>query len=237
MSFKRSILPHTLASGEELTSHLIGIGFLLGGTPYKNANIENTLIAASIEGLAGDGRILSLLVDWIEIHSLRINADRLVQIILQLAPQQTFLFSVFWAAIGEWFKSDIRFTKLKKLSPKKRFDFLGDRTDFLIKKNGEDERFKKTCLRIPQKVLRHRPGDILPPEELAKIHLPYKFRILMGPTYRSDMWALFCQKPQLSAAQVAKDCYGSYPTAFMVKRDFKVLGKINSKINLMVSPA
>lgn len=236
MSFKRSILPQALASGEQLTSDLIGIGVLLVGNSSKNANIENTLIAASIEGLAGDGRVLSLLVDWIEIHFLRINADRLVQIILQLAPEQPTLFSVFWAAIGQWLKTDIRFAKLKKLSPKKRFDFLGDRTDFLIKKNGEDERFANTVLRVPKKILRHRPSDILTPEELVKTHSAYKFRILMGPTYRSDMWALCYQKQNMSAAQLAKECYGSYPTAFMVKRDFRLLDKIKPQMRTIFSP-
>jgi hypothetical protein len=39
-------------------------------------------------------------------------------------------------------------------------------------------------------VLRDRPADILDPQALAKRHDTYRYRVLMGPTYRADMWAL-----------------------------------------------
>src|SRR3989338_984560 len=180
MSFKRSILPSDFATGDRLTSQLIGIGVRLNGRILLHANIEDTLIAASLEGLGGDGRLISLLVDWIEIHHTRINADRLVRLVRLISGKQPELFSIFWAAIGQWLESDIRFSKLKKKAPKKRYDFLGNRTSFLIEKNGEDERFKKTCLRVPANVFRHRPDDILSPAELARKHLAYRFRILLG---------------------------------------------------------
>jgi len=226
MTHKRNILPDILLEGEELTQALVGIGFRLHGISIRDVNIEDTLMAASIEGLAGDGRILSLLVDWWEIHHTRVNADRFIKLVMHYAQETKPSFLFFWVAQVERFKSDSRFSKLFKKAPKKRFDFLGERTDFLIAKNGEDERFAKTCLRVPSKVFRHRPEDILNPAELAKIHSPYRYRVLMGPSYRADMWALLCQKPKLNAAELARPCYGSYPTAFGVKRDFGITNGI-----------
>jgi hypothetical protein len=194
----------------------------LNGRANRHANIEDTLLAASLEGLAGDGRVLSLLVDWLEIHHSRINADRLVQMVRTLSKKESEKFKAFWAAMAQWL-NDNRFAKLKRLAPKHRFNFLEDRTSFLIEKNGEDERFKETCVRIPQNVLRHRLEDILEPQELARVHHAYRFRIFMGPNYKADMWALLQQEPELSAAELARQGYGSYPTAFLVKRDFMLL--------------
>lgn len=217
MVFKRTLFPASLASHEALTADLIGMGVRLSGIMHRNSNIENTLLAASIEGLSGDGRVLSLLVDWVQIHNARINADRLVQLILRWRRQQPAIFAIFWAAIGQWLGTDSRFAKLRRLAPKKRFDFL-------VAKHGEDERFQNTCLRVPQGVFRHRPSDVLSPEELACIHLPYHYRIMMGPSYRADMWAYLYLNPETSTAELARICHGSYPTAFAVKRDFAVIG-------------
>lgn len=224
MAFKRDIYPTILPNGETLTKALIGIGFRFNGTRSHDVNIEDTLIAASLEGLHGDGRVLSLLVDWWEIHHSRVNADRFVQLVEHYSREATPSFIAFWAAQAQRFKSDVRLMRLVKRAPKKRFDFLGERTDFLVSKNGEDPRFIKTCLRVPQKVFRHRLDDILSPVELAKIHAAYRHRVLMGPSYRADMWALLSRKPDLSPAELARPCYGSYPTAFGVKRDFGIAG-------------
>lgn len=222
MTHKRNIFPEILPVGDALTSALIGIGFRFNGTPTCDLNIEDTLIAASLTGLAGDGRILSLLVDWWEIHHARVNADRFIKLVIHYADEAVSAFIVFWVAQVQRFKSDPRLTRLVKMAPKKRFNFLGDRTDFLIAKNGEDSRFVKTCLRVPEKVFRHRPADILTPAELVKFHLAYRYRVLIGPSYRADMWALLCRTPDLNPAELARPCYGSYPTAFAVKRDFVI---------------
>lgn len=224
MSFKRIIIPFHYKSGEDLTADLIGIGFRLVGKPNRDANIEDTLIAASLEGLNGkDGRVLSLLVDWLEIHHARINADRLTHLVLDPVHKGNEKFLSFWSAVFQWLSSDFRFQKLRSLkSPKEPYLFLDERTEFLIQKNGEDERFYGTCLRIPTKVLRHRPEDVLSPKELAQTHAMYRYRVMMGPSYRADMWAILREYPDATAAEIARKTYGSYPTAHAVKRDFEI---------------
>ncbi len=95
--------------------------------------------------------------------------------------------------------------------------------EFQISKKGEDPRFRETMLRVPKGTLRDRASDILTPEELVKIHRIYKQRVIMGPTYRADMWALLENEPSLSASELAKRSYGSFAVAWQVIRDFKIL--------------
>ena len=45
----------------------------------------------------------------------------------------------------------------------------------------------------------------------------------MGPTYRSDMWAVLEVNPGITAAELARRTYGSFATAWKVKRDWELL--------------
>ena len=52
MSFKRILYPIEFANGAKLTSDLVGIGIRLGAAASgEEPNIEDTLVAASIEGI------------------------------------------------------------------------------------------------------------------------------------------------------------------------------------------
>ncbi len=86
--------------------------------------------------------------------------------------------------------------------------------------HGEDQRFAGSRLRVPANVLRDRPADVLTPAELASRHRAYRWRLVIGPTYRADMWAALEREPTLSAAEVARRTYGSFATAWQVRRDF-----------------
>lgn len=224
MTYKRNIIPASYALGDELTSHLIGIGFRLFGEQVQNPNIEDTLIAASIEGIQGDFRILSLLVDWLEIHGNKILADRLTNLVLNLDQKKFKHVRLFWAAFAQMRLTDSRFKKLLSLAPSRRTDITGEDRSFLLQRNGEDSRFAKTCLRVPNKFLRHRPEDILTPRELARVHPSYRFRVLIGPTHRADMFAQLELSRNITTYALAKQCYGSYRTAMAVKRDHEILG-------------
>lgn len=221
MSFKRIISPETFSSGDKLTRDLIGIGFRLKGKANSNPNIENSLLASSFEGMAGDLRIVSLLVDWLDIHHPRINVDRLFRILKEVDEARVL---AFWSAIGKWKSADRRFSKIAKLYKGKRVPLLSSGTEFHVQRSGEDLRFKDTPLLVPQGAgIRHRPSDILTPHELAKKHLIYYHRLLIGPTYRADMWAELELNPELTATQLAHTCYGSFATAWQVLHEWKVL--------------
>src|SRR5690606_14474357 len=127
-----------------------------------------------------------------------------------------------WTAIAQWLKADRRFSRLKRRTAK-RLDLLPAGTDFQIKRRGEDPRFSGTALRVPAGVLRERLQDVLSPEELASKHATYRHRIIIGPSYRADLWALLTINANLSPAELARQSYGSFATAWQVKRDFELL--------------
>ncbi len=220
MGFKRTILPEELPRGEQLSGDLAGIGMLVATTPSKSPNIENTVFAASIEGINSDLRTLSLLVDWIDLHSDRLNADRLIKMIKENSNERV---RCFWKAIAQWKKKDMRLKRLVRFYRGQRLDLLESGTEFLIKRKGEDDRFEGTCLRVPNETLRHRPTDILAPEELAKVHDAYRQRIMIGPSYRADMWAHLERTGAISASELARKAFGSFATAWQVLRDWSIL--------------
>lgn len=230
MSFKRRILPKVFKTGDALTADLIGMGMLFSGKATKNPNIEDTLISASIEGFShGDQRVISLMVDWIEIHGSRINVDRLTRMVQLLDPHRFWKERIFWTAIAQRNSSDPRFKRMAQVYSGPRINYFklleqeNDPTDFFIQKNGEDSRFEDTCLRVPLQVIRHRTTDILSPKKLSRIHSPYYFRVLMGPSYRADLWAFLQENPDSTPAEMARECYASHKTARQVKRDALLL--------------
>ena len=221
MGFTRTIDLPELLDGAALTAHMIGIGIRLQGRGQKGANIEDTLYFASRAGLAGDFRVLSLLVDWIDVHSQRINADRLYRI---LSEAQTARVSAFWTAIAGWKKKDPRFNRFRGLYKGRRIDLLPTGTEFHLSRKGEDPRFAGSPLRVPKGTgLRQRTADILHPHELAKIHLPYYYRLVIGPTYRAEMWAALTGDPELTPSELARKCYGSFATAWHVKQEWNII--------------
>lgn len=224
MAFKRHISPSVAFEGEALTSALVGIGMALAAKSAREPNLEDTLLAASIEGMERDDRrVLAVLLSWLEVHGAWINADRLTLLVAQLPEGRV---RAFWSAVAHWLGKDRRFARLTRIYEGPRLDLLAAGTDFHIRRSGEDPRFVGGPLRVPAGILRDRKGDVLSPAELAKRHRSYRCRILLGPSYRADMWAELDRDPSLSAAELARRSYGSFATAWHVKRDWQVLAKI-----------
>ena len=119
-------------------------------------------------------------------------------------------------------QKDRRFSKLERGFQGPRLDLLAVGTDFQIQRHGEDCRFKGSPLRVPGNALRDRSSDVLSPTELCRRHAAYRHRLIMGPSYRADMWAALEANTQLSAAELARKAYGSFATAWQVKRDFEL---------------
>jgi hypothetical protein len=207
-------------SGNALTADLVGIGLLVGGEGSRDPNIEDTLLAASVEGLERDDlRVLAVLTTWFGVHSAHVNADRLTRLV---ALQESKRVRAFWSALARWRATDRRFTRLVRAYLGPRLDMLSTGTEFQVARHGKDGRFAGSKLRVPANVLRDRPADALPPAELARSHSAYLWRLAIGPTYRADMWAALERQPDLSAAALARATYGSFATAWQVRRDFAV---------------
>ena len=222
MAFKRALAPTAPLSGDLATAAYVAIGMGLEAAPSPSPpNIEDTLWVASREGMeGGDARVLGLLVDWIAIHGDFINADRMTRLV---GLQTSVRIRAFWTAIAQWRAKDPRFARLRALHKGPPVDFLPVGTDFGIARRGEDPRLAGSALRVPRGALRERPEDIMTPGELAQKHRGYYCRVLMGPSYRADMWALLEACPDLTSAELARRAYGSHATACEVRRDWLVL--------------
>ena len=220
--------------GKSLDSDLRAIGFNLGGGKKStDPNIEASIISASIEAVNNkDNRMGGLLVDWITIHYLRVNVDRLTKFVFSLSDSDYKFVKIFWCANAQrLFIKDQRFKRLSELYSGKRLNFA-DRfvkkgqkkvTKMLIEIKGEDERFKKTCIRVPKGYFSERPKQIFPVSVIAKNHLSYRYRVMMGSSYRADLWALLDSNPSISAYALGKKAHCSYRTAYIAKKDYELL--------------
>lgn len=218
MAHSRALAPARAPSADALTADMVGIGMLVGGEGSRDPNIEDTLLFASVEGMErGDLRVLAVLVTWFGVHCGKVNADRLTRL---TGLQESRRVRAFWSALARWLASDHRFARLRRAYRGPRIDLLAAGTAFQIARHGEDPRFAGSKLRAPANVLRDRPADVLTPAELARRHRAYRWRLVIGPTYRADMWAALEREPTLSAAELARRTYGSFATAWQVRRDF-----------------
>jgi hypothetical protein len=184
-------------------------------------NIEDTILHASMIGMDGDDfRVLSVLCTWLDVHSRWINADRLVAI---ASAQRSKRVRVFWAAFGRWKASDRRFIRLHALHRGPRVDVLVAGQEFQLRRFGEDPRFANGPLRVDARVLRDRPADVLTPRELAQRHRAYRWRVVIGPSYRADLWAALETNPSISVSGLARAAYASIGAAWEAKHDHQLL--------------
>lgn len=213
----------TAIEGDLLTSYMAGIGMNFAASHFPNPNIEDTLLFASIEGIEKeDLRMLAILATWFGVHAPWVNADRLTTLV---AAQSSPRVRAFWSALSRWQKKDRRFARLALQYRGPRQDLMGTGTEYHLKRHGEDLRFKGGPIRVAANILRDRTADVLQPAELAQRHRAYRYRVIIGPSYRADMWAELEEDPTLSAAALARKTYGSFATAWHVHYDFGLLPK------------
>ena len=223
-----------MKTGEALDSDLRAIGFNLSSRKKSvDPNIEASIISASVEAVNNkDNRIGGLLVDWITTHYLRVNVDRLTKFASNLSESDYKFVKIFWCANAQrLFAKDQRFKRLSELYKGIRINFV-DRfsknrkqkiTKMLIEIKGEDERFKKTCIRVPKGYFSERSHQIFPVSVVVKNHLSYRYRVMMGSSYRADLWALLDRDPNISAYALGKKVNCSYRAAYVVKKDYEIL--------------
>ena len=204
-----------------LTRDMAGIGMNFAAAPNVDAPIEETLVHASSLGMDdGDLRVLSVLTRWLDVHAVYINADRLVRCV---SDHPSVRVRAYWAAVAHWLGRDRRFGRLTALHDGSALDLLPVGTAFQIARRGEDERFVGSVLRVPADTLRRRDADVISPESLARQHAGYRNRVLMGPTWRADVWTVRERSPELSVAEVARRAGCSFATAWQVVQDFALL--------------
>jgi len=225
MSFKRIIFPREERSEDRLTSDMAGIGMNFNADPNREANIEDTIYFASIDGMTKmDLRTLSVLVKWLESYYRWINVGRLTRIVDWCEHDRV---KAFWTAVAIWKSTDIRFKKLSQIYKGPRVEVIPPPFDssFHYTRHGENPKFKGGPLGAPANVLRDREMDVGSPENTSDFNLYIRYRIMMGPTCRSDMWAALEINPDLTPAELARQTYGSFPTAWQVKNDWEIVSR------------
>jgi hypothetical protein len=200
---------------------MVGIGLNFASTGDSSAEIEATLVHASEAGMNGDDfRVLSVLTTWLEVHHAHVNADRLIRLVRAHDSERV---RAYWASVPGFLKGDRRFARLAETYRGPTLDLLPTGTDFQIGRRGEDERFSGSRLRIPQGTLRRRLDDVLTPAMLVQRHAGYRNRVLMGPSWRADVWTILERTPGLSIAEVARRASCSFATAWSATQDFRLL--------------
>jgi len=221
MAFSRATALSERPDEATLTCDMVGIGMNFATEANASAPIEATLVHASAVGMDHDDlRVLAVLTTWVGVHSGHINADRLVRCVAEHGSSRV---HAYWAAVAQWLSKDRRFTRLAALHTAPPIDLLPVGTDFQITRRGEDERFVGSSLRVPAGTLRDRDTDVLTPEMLVRRHAGYRNRMLMGPTWRADIWTALEDEPNASVAEAARRAGCSFATAWQVVQDFRVL--------------
>ena len=221
MAFSRRLQRPKRMDPDELTGCLAGIGMNLAAAPRPDANLEDSILAASELGMVqGDLRVLGLLCLWLELHHSCLNADRLVKLVWAHDSERL---RCFWAAVVAFLPKDRRLARLQKAYLGKRLDLLPVGTEFQVARRGEDSRFAGSCLRVPAGALRTRQADVLGRPELLRLHPGYRNRVRFGPNWRADLWTILERNPELSVSEAARAAYCSFATAWQVAQDFRLL--------------
>ncbi len=221
MAFRSAPVAVTTLAPEVLTAQLVGIGMAFAAASDPQADIEPTVVRASIVGMIEDDlRVLSVLTTWLGVHHAHLNADRLVRIV---GAQPSERVRAYWAGVARWLAKDRRLARLAALHQGPPVELLSIGNAFQIQRRGEDPRFIGSPLRAPRGTLRDRPDDVLTPEVLVRRHAGYRNRVLMGPSFRADVWTALERHPDLSVADAARNVGCSFATAWQVVRDFHLL--------------
>lgn len=221
MAFSRTVSPETTPATHELTARMVGIGMNLAAEAQSDADVESTLVHASALGMdEGDLRVLGVLTTWLGVHHVRVNADRLVRLVCAHPSDRV---RAYWAAMATWLEKDRRFARLIAAYDGAPIALLPTGNDFQMKRRGEDERFAGSKLHVPKGTLRDRVADVLSPEVLVRRHAGYRNRVLMGPTFRADVWTVLEREPELSIADVARRASCSFAAAWQAAQDFRLL--------------
>ena len=221
MAFSRATSPDPAPAQGDLTARMVGIGMNFAAKAEADAEIESTLLHASVLGMDdGDLRVLAVLTTWLGVHHTHVNADRLVRVVGAHPSERV---RAYWSAIATWLKKDRRLARLAGAHEGAPIELLPTGTEFQVKRRGEDERFTGSKLRVPKGTLRDRHEDVLPPEVLGRRPAGCRNRLLMGPSFRADVWTALEHGPDLSIADIARKASCSFATAWQAAQDYRLL--------------
>ena len=220
MGYSRAVAPTSAPEADALTEDMAGIGTNLGGRANHRANIENTLFFAWEEGMdRADLRVLSVLVAWLGVHGARVNVDRLARLVKASGSKRV---RAFWTAVGRWLAKDGRY--VPPHSPPqgraRQSARCGDRLPDPTSRGKSPVRRKR-----PARTGKRPAGSAGRRHDCrgTRTQAP---RLLLARRHRPDLPGGHVGgdrgTPSLKAAGIARRTYGSFATAWQVKRDWEV---------------
>jgi hypothetical protein len=97
-------------TADAITARMVGIGMMFAAKAESDADIESTLLHASVLGMVeGDLRVLAVLTTWLGVHHAHVNADGLVRLVGAHPSERV---RAYWAAVAMWLKKDRRLARL-----------------------------------------------------------------------------------------------------------------------------
>jgi hypothetical protein len=71
---------------------------------------------------------------------------------------------------------------------------------------------------------------VLSPAVLRRRHAGYRNRVIMGPSFRADVWTALQHAPELSIAALARKAACSFATAWQAAQDYRLLCAADSRV-------
>ncbi len=176
----------------------------------------------------GDLRVLSVATHWLEVHSARLNADRLIRPVMNSESNRV---RAYWSAVAFWLRKDRRFARLTHQIFKSKVELLPIGTAFQIQRLGEDERFSGSVLLVPKGTLRARASDVVSAEVLTQHHPGYRNRVRMGPNFRADLWTLLEHNQELTVSKLARTASCSFAAAWETTQAFRLFQRAQTTNN------
>ena len=199
----------------------VGIGVELSGERgNRTADIERTLLEASLYVDSSERRILGLLASWITVHAKIVCVGKLKRLLEKdkLGDPQVVAALAFLAVEHkhhEW-------KTLCKMYPAK-YLWGEDGTKLALKSQKPVLSFSKAGLLLPEKALRIDSRHVLPIQALAKVHPQVRLRLLFGANIRADA-AFYLSQGVDGPSDLMRAIGCSYEPAHRILVDFKNAG-------------
>lgn len=207
---------------EMLTAIGIAFSVRVPSNVQRNADIEETLIAASCVLSQGEGeRILGPLLSWIWIHGERVNMERLRKLMKSHTGSSQELqwigaFAHFGASCGQtrW--------KLLKSSPSEEVSHVGvEAARRIIAIKGEESWSRGTGFLIPSRSAVVSDKNVLSPAQLARACPQYRNRLIFGTSWRADIATAIGQGAK-TPTEAARLSGSSYEPAHRVLQELRL---------------
>ena len=200
----------------------VGIGVELASERgNRSADIERTLLEASLYVDSAERRIMGLLASWITLHARIVCVGKLKRLLgKEKRGDPQVIAALAYLAVEhkhhEW-------KSLCKTYPPK-YLWGEEGTKLALKFQNPVLSFSKAGLFLPEKALRIDTRHILPIQALAKVHRQVKFRLLFGANIRADA-AFYLSQGVDGPSDLMRAIGCSYEPAHRILVDFKNAGK------------